>query len=169
DHTERSGAKTIVIDDQTGASKDGKDLGIPVSDEVKKALEAANLPVKAPSRGENGKAGSSDKPGTTVANVDQQQYFTDVVTKAVLPMFKARNKPFVLVLWSRDPDGSQHNQGDSHLKVTPGINGPTSLASIKNADDNLAQVRKALDDLGLAASTDIVIAADHGFSTITNA
>ena len=28
-------------------------------------------------------------------------------------MFKARNKPFVLVFWSRDPDGSQHNQGDS--------------------------------------------------------
>jgi len=85
----------------------------------------------------------------------------------VLPMFKARNKPFVLVFWSRDPDGTQHNQGDSHLKVTPGINGPTSLASIKNADDNLAELRKALDELGLAATTDIVIAADHGFSTIS--
>jgi arylsulfatase A-like enzyme len=71
------------------------------------------------------------------------------------------------VFWSRDPDGTQHNQGDSHLKVTPGINGPTSLASIKNADDNLAQLRKALDDLGLAATTDIVVAADHGFSTIS--
>jgi arylsulfatase A-like enzyme len=82
-------------------------------------------------------------------------------------MFKARNKPFVLVFWSRDPDGTQHNQGDSHLKVSPGINGPTSLASIKNADDNLAQLRKALDELGLATTTDIVIAADHGFSTIS--
>ncbi len=30
-------------------------------------------------------------------------------------MFKARNKPFVLVFWSRDPDGTQHNQGDSLL------------------------------------------------------
>ena len=97
----------------------------------------------------------------------QQKYFADVATKVVLPMFKARNKPFVLVLWSRDPDGTQHNQGDSHLKIVPGINGPTSLASIKNADDNLAQVRQALDDLGLAANTDIVIAADHGFSTIS--
>ncbi len=104
DHTERSGAKTIVIDDQTGASKDGKDLGIPLSDEIRKAIEAANLPLKTPSRGDNGKAGSSEKPGTTIANVDQQQYFTDVVTKAVLPIFKARNKPFVLVLWSRDPE-----------------------------------------------------------------
>jgi len=82
-------------------------------------------------------------------------------------MFKARTKPFVLVFWSRDPDGSQHNQGDSLNTLTPGINGPTSMASIKNADDNLAQLRKALDDLGLSATTDIMVAADHGFSTIS--
>jgi hypothetical protein len=82
-------------------------------------------------------------------------------------MFKARNKPFVLVFWSRDPDGTQHNHGDSLNSLTPGINGPTSLASIKNADNNLAQLRKALDDLGLTATTNVMIAADHGFSTIS--
>jgi arylsulfatase A-like enzyme len=167
DHTERSGAKTIVIDDQTDASKDGNALGIPLSDDVKRALEAASLPLKTPSRGENGKAGNAEKAGTTIANVDQQQYFTDVVTKAVLPMFKARNKPFVLVLWSRDPDGTQHNQGDSLGQLTPGINGPTSLAAIRNADNNLAQVRQALKDLGLEDTTNIVVSADHGFSTIS--
>ena len=75
----------------------------------------------------------------------------DVAAKVVLPMFKARNKPFVLVFWSRDPDGSQHNTGDSLNTITPGINGPTSMAGIKNADNNLAQLRKALDELGLAA------------------
>ena len=82
-------------------------------------------------------------------------------------MFKARNKPFVLVFWSRDPDGSQHNTGDSLNTITPGINGPTSMAGIKNADNNLAQLRKALDDLGLAATTNIIVSADHGFSTIS--
>ncbi len=41
------------------------------------------------------------------------------------------------------------------------------MASIKNADDNLAQLRKTLDDLGLAATTDVIISADHGFSTIS--
>jgi arylsulfatase A-like enzyme len=82
-------------------------------------------------------------------------------------MFKARGKPFVLVFWSRDPDGSQHNTGDSLNTVTPGINGPTSMAGIKNADNNLAQLRKALDDLGLAANTDVIVSADHGFSTIS--
>jgi len=165
DHTDRateSGQHSIVIDDSTGGNK-----GVPLSEEAKAAITKAGLPLATPSRGDNGKAGSATTPGTTVANVAQQAYFADVATKAVMPLFKERNKPFVLVFWSRDPDGSQHNTGDSLNKVIPGINGPTSLAGIKNADDNLAQLRKALDDLGLAATTNIMIAADHGFSTIS--
>ncbi|WP_420131331.1 alkaline phosphatase family protein, partial [Rhodopseudomonas sp.] len=34
-------------------------------------------------------------------------------------------------------------------------------------DNNLAQLRKALDELGLSASTNIIVSADHGFSTIS--
>jgi hypothetical protein len=165
DHTDRTGADglhSIVIDDATG----GKN-GVPLSEEMKAALTKAGIPLATPSRGDNGKAGDAKTPGTVVPNIAQQAYFADVATKVVLPMFKARNKPFVLVFWSRDPDGSQHNNGDSLNTVTPGINGPTSLAGIKNADNNLAQLRQALDDLGLAASTNIIIAADHGFSTIS--
>ncbi len=105
-------------------------------------------------------------PGTTVANVVQQDYFAAVAAKAVLPLFKDRSKPFVLVFWSRDPDGSQHNQGDSLNALIPGINGPTSLAAIHNADDDLARIRQALGDLGLLDTTDIIATADHGFSTI---
>jgi len=165
DHTDKPGTPglhSIVVDDQTGSKN-----GMPLSDEVQAAMTKAGLPLTTPGRGDNGKAGDSRTPGTTVANVAQQAYFTDVAAKVVLPMFKARNKPFVLVVWSRDPDGSQHNQGDSLGNVVPGINGPTSLAAIKNADDNLAQLRKALDDLGLTASTNIIVSADHGFSTIS--
>jgi hypothetical protein len=161
DHTDR-GQSTIVIDDATG----GKN-GVPLSDEIKDAMTKAGLPPATPSRGDNGKAGDAKTPGTTVANIVQQAYMADIATKVVLPLFKARAKPFVLVYWSRDPDGSQHNTGDSLNTFVPGINGPTSIAGIKNADNNLAQLRKALDDLGLAATTDVMIAADHGFSTIS--
>jgi hypothetical protein len=165
DHTDKigtAGLHSIVIDDATG----GKG-GVPLSEEMKAALTKANLPLATPSRGDNGKAGDAKTPGTVVPNIAQQAYFADVASKIVLPMFKARGKPFVLVFWSRDPDGSQHNTGDSLNTVTPGINGPTSLAGIKNADNNLGQLRKALDDLGLSATTDVIIAADHGFSTIS--
>ena len=165
DHTDRAdrpGLHSIVIDDSTG----GKN-GVPLSEEMKAALTKAGLPATTPSRGDNGKSGDAKTPGTLVPNTAQQAYFADVASKVVMPMFKERKKPFVLVFWSRDPDGTQHNMGDSLNTLTPGINGPTSLASIKNADNNLAQLRRALDDLGLAATTNIMIAADHGFSTIS--
>jgi hypothetical protein len=165
DHTDKLGANgqhSIVVDDATG----GKN-GVPLSEAMKAALTSAGLPLATPARGENSRSGDAKTPGTIMPNTIQQAYFADVATKVVLPMFKARNKPFLLVFWSRDPDGSQHNHGDSLNSVMPGINGPTSLAGIRNADNNLAQLRKALDELGLAASTNIIIASDHGFSTIS--
>jgi predicted AlkP superfamily pyrophosphatase or phosphodiesterase len=162
DRLDKPGLHSIVVDDATGAKN-----GFPLSDEMKDALTKAGLPLTAPSRGDNGKAGDAKTPGTTVANAAQQAYFADVTSKVVLPMLKARNKPFVLVFWSRDPDGTQHNQGDSLNTITPGINGPSTMASIKNADNNLAQLRQALDELGLASNTNIIVSADHGFSTIS--
>ncbi len=161
DPTERSGEQTIIVDDATGNAN-----GIPLSADVSKRIQAASLPLNAPSRGANGMSGNMTTPGTHTANFVQQDYFASVTTRVVLPLFKERDKPFVLVFWSRDPDGSQHNQGDSLNVLVPGINGPTSLAAIRNADDDLARIRSALNELGLLDSTDIVVTADHGFSTI---
>jgi len=162
DPTERSGEQTILIDDATGTPK-----GIPLSAEVTERLKGASLPLAAPTRGANGSPGNVAKPGTLSANVVQQDYFASAATRVVLPMFKERNKPFVLVFWSRDPDGTQHNQGDSLNTLTPGINGPTSLAAIRNADDDLARIHSTLSELGLLDTTDIIVTSDHGFSTIS--
>jgi len=162
DPTERSGEQTILIDDATGTPK-----GIPLSAEVAERLKGASLALAAPTRGANGNPGNVTKPGALSANVIQQDYFASVATRVVLPIFKERNKPFVLVFWSRDPDGTQHNQGDSLNTPTPGINGPTSLAAIRNADDDLARLRSALNELGLLDTTDIIATSDHGFSTIS--
>jgi type I phosphodiesterase/nucleotide pyrophosphatase len=156
DHTERSGTQTIIVDDATGSPK-----GIPLSAEMIERLKAASLPPAPPPRG-----ASANYAGTTVANVVQQDYLAGVVTRAILPMFKERDKPFVLMFWSRDPDGAQHFQADSLNSLVPGINGPTSLAAIRNADDDLARIRAALGELGLLETTDIIVVADHGFSTI---
>ncbi|HXZ00615.1 MAG TPA: alkaline phosphatase family protein [Stellaceae bacterium] len=161
DHTDRSGAPTIVVDDATGSPR-----GIPLAPAVIDALQAAGLPLAAPPRGENGRPGDATTPGTKQANVEQQNWFADVATKVVLPLLKARGQPFVMVFWSRDPDGTQHFQGDSLGRLTPGINGPTSLAAIRNADDDLAKLEAGLAAQGLAETTDIIVAADHGFATI---
>jgi predicted AlkP superfamily pyrophosphatase or phosphodiesterase len=162
DPTERSGEQTVLVDDATGTPK-----GIPLSAEMTDRLKSEQLPLATPSRGANGKPGTLTTPGTLSANVEQQDYFAAVTARVVLPLFKERNKPFVLVFWSRDPDGTQHFQGDSLNSLVPGINGPTSLAAIRNADDDLARVRSALGELGLLETTDIIVTADHGFSTIS--
>jgi len=162
DHTERTGQKTVIVDDSTGQ------LGsIPLAKWLKEDMIKAGLPLKSPTRGPNGKPGNATTPGTLMANVKQQQYFVDLFDKFILPKFKKDNKPFVAVFWSRDPDGTQHNQGDSLLKLVPGINGRTSLAAIRNADDDLRQIRQTVKALGLEATTDIIVSADHGFSTIS--
>jgi hypothetical protein len=154
---------TLIVDDRTGQSD-----GLPLSG-WNEAFASAGVAVVAPPRGPNGDPGDYRTPGTRVANVQQQDYFRDVVTRVVLPRFKAAARPFFIVFWSRDPDGTQHNQGDSFGRLVPGINGPTSLTAIRNADDDLAAIRRALQDTGLLESTDIIIAADHGFSTISKA
>src|SRR5262249_3020585 len=69
DHTERTGEQTIVIDDTTG-----RPGGIPLSADVQARLKAAGLDVQAPTRGDNGKAGNFQMPGTLVANAAQQDY-----------------------------------------------------------------------------------------------
>jgi len=97
----------------------------------------------------------------------QQDFFAAATTRVVLPLFASQRQPFVLVFWSRDPEGTQHYQGDSLRQLTPGINGPTSLAAIRNADDDLGRILAALSELGLAQNTDIVVVSDHGFSTIS--
>jgi len=162
DVTARDGAATIVIDDVTGYPG-----GIPLAPDVAKAIKAIGLDPQAEDRGLNGDPGTFERSGVHVANVQQQDWFAAVATKVLLPRFKAAGKPFVLVFWSRDPDGTQHFNGDSLNSLTPGINGPTSLAGIKNADDDLGRLRAALTALGLAETTDIVVTADHGFSVVS--
>lgn len=163
---------TVIIDDTTGRTG-----GLPLSGAISTALTNAGLPSIAPDRTNgaastsqqsNGFSGNNITPGTLAANLVQQQYFADATTKAILPTFKSNGKPFVLLFWSRDADGTQHNQGDSLNVLTPGINGPTSKASIANADNNLKQILDYVNsDPALAANTDIFVTADHGFSTIS--
>jgi hypothetical protein len=168
DVTDTAGSGTIVIDDSTGhADAAGKSLAWPLPDAIDAQLKAQLGTDVVPTRGPNGPSGNATTPGTLVPNIDQQNYFVDAATKVVLPALKAKGTPFVMVFWSRDPDGTQHNQGDSLNTLTPGINGPTSLAAIKNADDDLKKLRDAVRAMGLEKTTDIIIAADHGFSTIS--
>jgi arylsulfatase A-like enzyme len=161
---------TIFIDDRTGTGK-----GVPLAPAIATALTAALGGATPPARNskpptpeDNGYSGSSQRPGTRVANVRQQEFLADAVTKVILPEFKQRGEPFVLVFWSRDPDATQHNQGDSLGDLATGINGSTSRSAVHNADETLRRILAAVEgDPALAATTDVVVTSDHGFSTIS--
>jgi arylsulfatase A-like enzyme len=153
--------QTVIIDDGTGTAD-----GVPLSPEVSSNLVAAGLPTATPTRTQ--RTGNNATPGSTSPNTEQQGYFANAVTRVILPMFKKSGKPFALLYWSRDPDGTQHFQGDSLNKLIPGINGPTSKAALRNADNNLKQILDYIhSDPELAADTDIFLTADHGFATIS--
>src|SRR5579872_7569463 len=70
DHTDNihvDGTHSIVIDDATGHKDDatGREIGVPLSEEMKAAMAKAGLRLDTPGRGENGKF------GTRVPNTDQ--------------------------------------------------------------------------------------------------
>ena len=163
---------TIIVDDSTGYPG-----GIPLPLDFHTQLTHSKLPDQAPQRTNgyaptsqwsNGFSGDAKTPGTLAANLTQIQWFADVTTQLILPDFAEAKKPFVLLFWSRDPDGTQHNQGDSFQNLTPGINGDTSRAALRNADHALAQIIEWLDKHpDLKATTDILVTSDHGFATIS--
>jgi Type I phosphodiesterase / nucleotide pyrophosphatase len=180
---------TIIIDDVTGTG-----AGIPLppalvqpwadrgcvarTEPVTPDCGPIVPPIQAPARTNgygatsqynNGYTGDRLHAGTLAANVVQQQWFADVATKVVLPVFTAKaDTPFVLVFWSRDPDGSQHDEGDSLNSLYPGINGESSRLGVENADHNLQQLMDWLDaHPAVKANTDVVVTSDHGFATIS--
>jgi len=166
------GKGAIVVDDSTGAGN-----GVVLPDDIVEALEKEKMAPIAPTRTNgygtttqwnNAFSGDAATPGTLAANKVQEKWFADVTTKVLLPKFAAETKPFVLLFWSRDPDGSQHDEGDSLQRLTPGINGPTSNAGLRNADACLKQLLDWLDaHPEVKAKTDVLVTSDHGFSTIS--
>jgi arylsulfatase A-like enzyme len=167
------GASTIVVDDSTGAAS-----GVPLPPPLLLRLQQAHLPTEAPTRSNgygatsqynNGYTGDNARAGTLRPNIVQEQWFVDVTTEAILPMFEAEgDRPFVLVFWSRDPDGTQHYQGDSLGGLYPGINGVTSRLAVQNADRCLQALLAWLDaHPSIKADTDVFVTSDHGFATIS--
>jgi arylsulfatase A-like enzyme len=145
--------------------------------DIVESLQKSRLPLEAPLRSNgfgdsspwsNGFSGDAQTAGTLAANSVQEQWFADVSTQVLLPKFAAEKKPFVLLFWSRDPDGTQHNEGDSLQALQPGINGDTSKLGLQNADRCLKQLLDWLDaHPAIKANTDVLITSDHGFATIS--
>ncbi|MGE3303245.1 MAG: alkaline phosphatase family protein [Hyphomonadaceae bacterium] len=150
------GGAAIVIDETTGLvinDKTGEAPGPRLDPEIAAAIKAAGLPAAPPARTRPDRA--------------QTEWFAKVAADVLIPRFKQQGKPFVLVFWSPDPDATQHAQEDSLNALEPGVNGPTSHAAVGVAAGALQRIRDALAANGLDKTTDVVVTADHGFSTVS--
>ncbi len=78
-------------------------------------------------------------------------------TRALLEDLWKDGVPPYSLLWLAEPDASQHASA-------PGS--PAALTAIASSDRHLGEVLADLDRRGLRASTDVIVASDHGFSTI---
>ena len=163
----------IIVDDATGSP-----AAPPWPPDIERQLASAGVPPAAPTRSNgygptspynNGYSGDFAVPGTRAANVIQQDWFADVTTRVVLPALTVDPAtPFAITFWSRDPDGSQHNQGDSLGTLVPGVNGDTSRRGVRNADRAFQRLMAWFDaHPAVKANTDIVVTSDHGFATIS--
>jgi arylsulfatase A-like enzyme len=75
-----------------------------------------------------------------------------VLREYVLPDLR----PTVVLDWLTEPDHSQHDAG---------VGSPEARAALQHADREIARTLTTLDDLGLTATTDVLVASDHGFTT----
>ncbi len=141
------GSETLIVDDDIGRKDD---LTHPAwfSDGLKANFLGDKAPLKA------------------IPNFAQPIYLMNALTRVVLPRFAAASKPFALIFWSREPDGTQHDAEDSIGSLSPGINGISGLAAIRLADSLLGELLAALQARGLDKTTDVFVTADHGFYTI---
>jgi arylsulfatase A-like enzyme len=74
-----------------------------------------------------------------------------VLREYVLPELK----PDVVIDWQTEPDGAQHRYGTGS---------PQARKALANSDRNLGLTLAKLEELGLAGTTDVIVASDHGFS-----
>ena len=97
---------------------------------------------------------------TTVAYEQRDLYFARLAVEDALPAAKAAadaGRPALVVFWQHNPDLTQHIAG---LGTLP------AMEALSLCDNNLMRLRAAIDALGIADKTDLIVVSDHGFATI---
>lgn len=95
-----------------------------------------------------------DWPPQTLPNTPRLAHAVRILTEYILP----ERRPAVAVLWSSEPDKTQHEDGVGLARA------PQALAE---ADYHFGELLRWLERTGRAADTDIIVLSDHGYSTIS--
>ena len=146
---------TAVFDNRVATIVDGKDI---VGEPHKDYLFASEDLVAPESASEKITVPPDSK--TAVADEQRDLYYARLVVENVLPAAKfaaGEGRPALVVFWQHNPDLTQHIAG---LGTLP------AMEALSLCDGNLMRVRAAIDALGIADKTDLIVVSDHGFATI---
>jgi predicted AlkP superfamily pyrophosphatase or phosphodiesterase len=83
----------------------------------------------------------------------KNEYMMGIYTSYILP----KVNPDLSLIWFRNPDSTEHTFG-------PGS--PNYVDALKDQDKLLGQLQAKLVELGLDASTDVIVVSDHGHSLV---
>src|SRR5271168_3736398 len=146
---------TAVFDNRVATIVNGKDI---VGEAHKDYLFASEDLVAPASASQKITIPPDSK--TAVADEQRDLYFSRLVVEDALPAAKFaadEGRPALVAFWQHNPDLTQHIAG---LGTLP------AMEALSLCDDNLMRVREAINALGIANKTDIIVVSDHGFATI---
>ena len=92
-------------------------------------------------------------PGEMRPNTSRMAHAVRIMTEYILP----ERMPAVALIWSSEPDKSQHQAG---------VGSDLSNAAIREADEEFGFLMKWLERNGRRSETDVIVISDHGYSTI---
>ena len=87
-------------------------------------------------------------------NTPRMAHAVRIMTEYILP----ERQPAASLIWSSEPDKCQHESG---------VGSDLSDAAIKEADQQLGNLMAWLEQTGRAATTNVMVVSDHGYSTIS--
>jgi arylsulfatase A-like enzyme len=97
-----------------------------------------------------------DWPAESRPNTSRMAHAVRIMTEYIL----AERHPRVALIWSSEPDKSQHDAG---------VGSDLSNQAVREADEQFGTLMRWLGAAGRARETDVMVVSDHGYSTITEA
>ena len=92
-------------------------------------------------------------PDETRPNTPRMAQAVKIMTEYILP----EREPAVSLIWSSEPDKSQHDEP---------VGSDLSNAAIKEADHQFGVLMDRLSESGRSADTNVIVVSDHGYSSI---
>ncbi|HUJ90482.1 MAG TPA: alkaline phosphatase family protein, partial [Syntrophorhabdales bacterium] len=92
--------------------------------------------------------------GVTSPNANSNRYMMDVYLKYIMPV----KKPYLSVIWFRDPDATEHSYG---------VGSRAYVDALTSMDTMLGQLLATLKDRDVYDATDIIVVSDHGHSNVS--